>query len=141
MAIDKDAVLFATLQTQVSPHQALNVLTMMLEEDCTVPFITRYRKERTGGLDEIKIRAISEAYEEYVEREKRRAYILETLTKDEMLTADLEKKIKAADTINQLEDLYAPYKSKKKSKGIYTIPCAFIASTTFSNPAMFAPAT
>ena len=138
MAIDKDAVLFATLQTQVSPHQALNVLTMMLEEDCTVPFITRYRKERTGGLDEIKIRAISEAYEEYVEREKRRAYILETLTKDEMLTADLEKKIKAADTINQLEDLYAPYKSKKKSKGMLAIdaglqPLADLIMTTKMN--------
>lgn len=121
MAIDKNAVVYATLQTNISPNQALNVLTMLLEEDCTVPFITRYRKERTGGLDEVQIRAISEAYEEYVEREKRRAFILETLAKDEFLTPELEKKIKAADNINQLEDLYAPYKSKKKSKGMLAI--------------------
>lgn len=117
MAIESNAVVFAAQKTQVNATQAINVLTMLLEEDCTVPFITRYRKEKTGGLDEEQIRAIQSAYEEYIEREKRRAYILEAITKMEMMTPELEKKIKEASDINILEDLYAPFKSKKKTKG------------------------
>lgn len=135
MAIDKQAVIYASVTSEVNPNQALNVLTMLIEEDCTVPFITRYRKERTGGLDEEKIRAIQEAYEGYVEREKRREFILDTLKKQEQLTPELEAKVKAAETINQLEDLYAPYKSKKKSKGMIAIeaglgPMADLMMTT-----------
>lgn len=117
MAIESNAVVFAAQKTQVNATQAINVLTMLLEEDCTVPFITRYRKEKTGGLDEEQIRAIQSAYDEYIEREKRRAYILEAITKMEMMTPELEKKIKEANDINILEDLYAPFKSKKKTKG------------------------
>ncbi|MCK5882381.1 MAG: RNA-binding transcriptional accessory protein [Bacteriovoracaceae bacterium] len=121
MAIDKQAVAYASVSAEVNPNQALSVLTMMIEEDCTVPFITRYRKEKTGGLDEDNIRAIHEAYEGYIEREKRREFILETLKKQEQLTPELQKKVMSAETLNQLEDLYAPYKSKKKSKGMIAI--------------------
>ncbi|MDD0853039.1 Tex family protein [Halobacteriovorax sp. GB3] len=117
MAIESNAVVFAATETGIKADQAIAVLTMLYEEDCTVPFITRYRKEKTGGLDEEQIRAIQEAYDMYLEREKRRAYILETITKMEMMTPELEKQIKDAQTINQLEDLYAPFKSKKKTKG------------------------
>jgi uncharacterized protein len=90
---------------------------LLVDEGCTVPFISRYRKEKTGGLDEVQIRSISEQYESHLEIEKRRAFILETLKKLEKLTPDLEKKVQAAADLNQLEDLYAPYKVKKKSKG------------------------
>ncbi|EQC48432.1 Tex-like protein N-terminal domain protein [Bacteriovorax sp. BSW11_IV] len=117
MAIESNAVVYAAQQTGVNANQAISVLTMLLEEDCTVPFITRYRKEKTGGLDEEQIRAIQASYEEYIEREKRRAYILDAITKMEMMTPELEKKIKEAKDINVLEDLYAPFKSKKKTKG------------------------
>ena len=115
--IDKDAGLFAAAETEISLPQVSATLELLLLQDCTVPFITRYRKEKTGGLDEEQIRAVQDSYEGYLEREKRREFILETIKKMEMLTPELEKKIKAADTINQLEDLYAPYKSKRKTKG------------------------
>jgi uncharacterized protein len=118
MAIDKSAVIYSSQITNISPNQVLNVLTMMVEEDCTVPFIARYRKEKTGGLDEVQIRNIKDAYDTHIELEKRRAYILETIKKMEALTPELEKKIHAAETLNQLEDLYAPYKAKKKTKGM-----------------------
>lgn len=121
MAVDKNAVAYASVTALVNPNQALNVLTMMVDEDCTVPFITRYRKERTGGLDEEKIREIKEAYDEHIEKEKRREFILKTMKEMEVLTKELEDKILKADTINQLEDIYAPYKSKKKSKGMIAI--------------------
>ncbi|MCF8060848.1 MAG: hypothetical protein K9K67_16205, partial [Bacteriovoracaceae bacterium] len=115
--IEADAAKFATLKTNISAKQVAATLILLLKEDCTVPFITRYRKEMTGGLDEEQIRAIQSAYEEYIEREKRRAYILDTLEKMEVLTPELKLKVQTAETLNLLEDLYAPYKSKKKTKG------------------------
>jgi len=124
--IDKNAVLFTANTTNVSPAQVIQVLSLLIDEQCTVPFITRYRKEKTGGLDEVQIRAIQEGHENYLEREKRRAYILETIKKMELLTPDLEKKILKAETINQLEDLYAPFKSKKKTKGQMAIDAGLL---------------
>lgn len=118
MDIDQKAAIYCQEQTEISQRQVLSVLVMLYQEDCTVPFITRYRKEKTGGLDETQIRLIQEKYEEYLEREKRREYILEAIKKLEKLTPELEKKIKACETLNQLEDLYAPYKSKRKTKGM-----------------------
>jgi uncharacterized protein len=116
--MDPQAVVYAAQETAISAPQIISVLTMLYDEDCTVPFITRYRKEKTGGLDETQIRAIQESYETYLEREKRRAYILEAIKKQELMTPELEKKILAADTVNKLEDIYAPFKVKKKTKGM-----------------------
>lgn len=118
MSLEQNAVIFAAQETQINARNVLAVLNLMVTEQATVPFVARYRKEVTGGMDEVQIRAIHEAYENYLEREKRREYILDAVKKMELLTPDLEKKIRAADTINQLEDLYAPYKAKKKSKGM-----------------------
>ncbi|MBT3586063.1 MAG: RNA-binding transcriptional accessory protein [Halobacteriovoraceae bacterium] len=108
---------YAAKAAGISNQQTSSVLALLIEEECTVPFITRYRKEKTGGLDEDDIRNIHKNYEEYLEREKRRNYILDSIEKMEKLTPDLKKQILAADSLNKLEDLYAPYKSKKKSKG------------------------
>lgn len=118
MSLEQNAVIFAAQETGINARNILAVLNLMITEQCTVPFVARYRKEVTGGMDEIQIRAIHESYENYIEREKRRTYILDAIKKMEQMTPDLEKKILAADTINQLEDLYAPYKAKKKSKGM-----------------------
>jgi uncharacterized protein len=118
MSLEQHAVVFAASETNINARSVLSVLNLLITEQCTVPFVARYRKEVTGGLDEVQIRAIQESYENYIEREKRREYILDAIKKMEQLTPELEKKIKAADTINQLEDLYAPYKAKKKSKGM-----------------------
>jgi uncharacterized protein len=118
MSLEQSAVIFAAQETNLNARSVLAVLNLLITEQSTVPFVARYRKEVTGGMDEIQIRAIHESYENYIEREKRREYILDAIKKMEQLTPDLEKKIKAASTINQLEDLYAPYKAKKKSKGM-----------------------
>lgn len=121
MSLEQSAVIFAAQETNINARSVLSVLNLMITEQATVPFVARYRKEVTGGMDEVQIRAIQESYENYIEREKRREYILDAVKKMELLTPDLEKKIKAASTINQLEDLYAPFKAKKKSKGMTAI--------------------
>jgi uncharacterized protein len=118
MSLEQNAIIFAAQETNINARQVLSVLNLLITEQCTVPFVARYRKEMTGNLDEVQIRQIHESYDNYIEREKRREYILEAIKKMEQLTPELEKKIKACDTINQLEDLYAPYKAKKKSKGM-----------------------
>jgi protein Tex len=118
MSLDPTALVYATQKLQLPANKVVAVATLIFSEQCTVPFIARYRKEVTGNLDEVQIRAIQEAYEEHIEIEKRRAYILEAVTKMEAMTPQLEKQIKMATTLNQLEDLYAPYKSKKKTKAM-----------------------
>lgn len=117
MSLDVNAIQYAAPHAGVNIKAAAQVLQLMIDEDCTVPFIARYRKEMTGGLDEVQIAKIREGYDEYLEREKRREFVLKTIKEMEKMTPELEKKILAAQTINQLEDLYAPYKSKKKTKG------------------------
>ncbi|MDD4972948.1 MAG: Tex family protein [Bacteriovorax sp.] len=121
MSLEQSAVIFAAQETNINARSVLSVLNLLITEQSTVPFVARYRKEVTGGMDEVQIRAIHESYDNYIEREKRREFILDAVKKMELLTPDLEKKIKAADTINQLEDLYAPFKAKKKSKGMLAI--------------------
>lgn len=118
MSLDTHAVVYATEKTSLPAPRVMNVLNLLITEECTIPFVARYRKEVTGNMDEVQIRQVQEMYEEYIEIEKRRAYILEAIKKQEKLTPDLEKKIKAATNLNTLEDIYAPYKSKRKTKGM-----------------------
>lgn len=114
--INPNGIAYAASSTNINARQVMAVLNLAVVEECTVPFISRYRKEHTGGLDEVQIRNICDSYNEHLEIEKRRDYIIETITKMEKMTPELEKKIKTASTLNQLEDIYAPYKSKKKTK-------------------------
>lgn len=116
--LDTNAMIFCTTKLGIQPGKVMATCKLLFEEECTIPFIARYRKEVTGGLDEVQIRDIQESYNEYVETEKRRAYVLDAIKKMEALTPELERQIKAATTINQLEDIYAPYKSKKKTKAM-----------------------
>lgn len=88
----------------------------LLDEGKTIPFIARYRKEATGGLDEVAIAAIRDLLEKYIELDRRRDSILKSLEEREELTSDLEKKILAAETIALLEDLYLPYKPKRRTR-------------------------
>lgn len=118
MQLDNNAVVYAVTKTEIPLNKVISTCNLLFVEECTIPFISRYRKEATGGLDEVQIRQIQDMYEEHIEIEKRRAYILEAIKKQEKLTPDLEKKIKLADSLNLLEDLYAPYKSKRKTKGM-----------------------
>ncbi|MFP5386006.1 MAG: Tex family protein [Bacteriovoracia bacterium] len=116
--LDSNAMIFCTTKLGIAPAKIMATCKLLFEEECTIPFIARYRKEVTGGLDEVQIRDIQESYNEYVETEKRRAFILDAIKKMEALTPELERQIKAASTLNQLEDIYAPYKSKKKTKAM-----------------------
>ena len=118
-AID-DATLDVILNRLVreSGHTTLQVTRTveMLLEGSTVPFIARYRKEATGGLDEVQITSVLDRYESLVSLEQRRAFILKTINSQEKLTPELEQKIKSALELQELEDLYLPYKPRRRTK-------------------------
>lgn len=116
MNLDNKALAYAVTKTGIAANKVISTCNLLFVEENTIPFIARYRKEVTGNLDEVQIREIQEFYEEYLEIEKRRAYILDAIEKMEKMTPELKKKIETAETLNVLEDLYAPYKSKKKTK-------------------------
>ena len=88
----------------------------LLDEGATVPFISRYRKEVTGSLDEVQVAAIRDLAQQLRELDKRREAILKSLVELEKLTSELEKKINEAKTITALEDIYLPYKPKRKTR-------------------------
>lgn len=88
----------------------------LLDEGATVPFISRYRKEVTGSLDEVQVAAIRDLAQQLRELDKRREAILKSLVELEKLTPELEKKINEAKTITALEDIYLPYKPKRKTR-------------------------
>lgn len=88
----------------------------LLDEENTVPFITRYRKEQTGGLDEVQIRSIESAVRKIRELDERRETILRAIEEQGKLTPDLKQQIEAAEEMKRLEELYAPFKSKKRTR-------------------------
>lgn len=88
----------------------------LLDSGATVPFISRYRKEMTGSLDEVQITAIRDRVAQLRELDKRRESILKSMKEMEKLTDELEKKINEAETLTELEDIYLPYKPKRKTK-------------------------
>ena len=97
--------------TDIRDISIINTLKL-LSEDCTVPFISRYRKERTGNLDEVQIGAILAHKKNFDELEKRKKTILTSIQEQGALDAILEGKIKNASLLSDLEDLYLPYKKK-----------------------------
>ncbi|MCQ2215035.1 MAG: RNA-binding transcriptional accessory protein [Bacteroidales bacterium] len=99
----------------VSAESVRNTINL-LDEGATVPFISRYRKERTGGLDEVKIGEIKESYAKYQEVEARRQTILKTIGEQGKLTTELERQINSTWDMTKLEDLYLPYKPKRKTR-------------------------
>ncbi|MCJ0741625.1 Tex family protein [Pedobacter montanisoli] len=88
----------------------------LLEEGATIPFISRYRKEITGSLDEVQIAQIRDLAQQLRELEKRREAILKSLTELDKLNPELEKKIREAETLSLLEDIYLPFKPKRKTR-------------------------
>ena len=96
--------------------QSVSAVLTLLNEGCTIPFISRYRKERTGGLDEVQITDISELYDRLKELEKRKETILKTIREQEKLTPELEAKIHACMDSTELEDIYLPYKPKRRTR-------------------------
>ena len=88
----------------------------LLEEGCTIPFISRYRKERTGGLDEVQIAAISDRFDKLQEIQKRKDTIIKTITDLEKMTPELKKRIDDCWETSELEDIYLPYKPKRRTR-------------------------
>ena len=102
-------------KTNLSETSIKNTVTL-LNQDCTVPFISRYRKEATGNLDEVEIGAIVKYKEEFETLEKRKATILKALEEQDVLTNELKAKIEVCHDSTTLEDLYLPYKKSRKTK-------------------------
>ena len=97
-------------------ERAVDNTLAMLDEGCTIPFISRYRKERTGGLDEVQIAAISTQYERFKEIQKRKETVLKTIAEQDKLTPELEKRITDCWDATELEDIYLPYKPKRRTR-------------------------
>lgn len=100
---------------QLHEWQVVNVLKLF-DEGATIPFISRYRKERTGSLDEVQLAAIAEANQKLEELQKRKAYILSSMEEQGVLTDELRQKINETLTSFELEDIYLPFKPKRRTK-------------------------
>jgi protein Tex len=106
---------FIKSQTSL-PSQSVENTIQLLNEDCTIPFISRYRKELTGNLDEVQIGEIVKYKTLFEDIEKRKATIIKSLQEQEVLTTQLQQKIEAIFNLTALEDIYLPYKKKRKTK-------------------------
>ena len=88
----------------------------LLEEDCTIPFISRYRKDTTGNLDEVQIEQIAKLQKDYEAIVKRKEAVLKSIEEQKALTPELKQKIEQSFDLQEIEDFYLPYKKKKKTK-------------------------
>lgn len=104
-------------ELNLQSHQVSNTITL-LDQDSSVPFISRYRKEMTGSLDEVQVTQIRDRLHQLRELDKRRVAILKSIDEQGKLTEDLKKKIAYAETMSLLEDLYLPYKPKRRTRAL-----------------------
>lgn len=109
-------ILFIKNQTQLAERAIEHTLQLLLE-GCTIPFIARYRKDKTGNLDEVAIERIAKAQNEYDNICKRKETILSSIEEQGKLTDELRQRIETSSELNELEDLYLPYKKRRKTKG------------------------
>ncbi|EJL71809.1 Tex family protein [Chryseobacterium populi] len=98
------------------PEKSINNTLQLLSEDCTIPFISRYRKDFTGNMDEIQIEQVSKINKQFEEIVKRKETILKSVEEQNALTAELKQRIEESFDIQELEDLYLPYKKRKRTK-------------------------
>jgi uncharacterized protein len=107
-------------QLNISAAQVTGTLNL-LAEGGTVPFIARYRKELTGSLDEVAISGIRDQHQKLMEIDKRREAIIESLIKNELLTDPLTAQLRKAQSLTELEDIYLPYRPKRKTRGFIAL--------------------
>ena len=110
-----DPVTFVTQKSGFESRYIKNLLGL-LDEGVTIPFISRYRKEMTGSMDEVQVGQIREMYEQFKELEKRKKTVLESIEQQEKLTPELRKQIECCTDLRGLEDIYLPYKPKKQTR-------------------------
>ncbi len=113
--MNENHILKISTNLSVKDWQVKNTI-QLFDEGATMPFISRYRKEATGSLDEMQIAAIKEQLAKLLEIDSRRETILKTIEEQGKLTDDLRKRIEEAQTLTELEDIYLPYKPKKKTR-------------------------
>jgi protein Tex len=106
---------FIQNQTNIAV-KSIEATIQLLSEDCTIPFISRYRKDQTGNLDEVQIETISKLNKQFIEIVKRKESILKSIEEQNVLSAELKSKIENSFDLQELEDFYLPYKKKKKTK-------------------------
>ena len=106
---------FIQAQVNTAPKN-IEATLKLLSEDCTIPFISRYRKDQTGNLDEVVIEQIAKLSKQYDEIVKRKESILKTIEEQGQLSSELKSKIEKSFDLQELEDLYLPYKKKKKTR-------------------------
>jgi uncharacterized protein len=121
LAVDEKQLVNGIAQTLATGEAQVLAVIELFAEDCTVPFIARYRKEKTGGLDEIQVRDIEHKYNSGKNLESRRIDIIRLIFEQGKLTEALYNNIKTASTLGELEDIYAPYKRKKKTRGMVAV--------------------
>lgn len=134
---------YLALELNLAPSQVENTLRL-LEAGATIPFISRYRKEATGSLNEVQIGEIKDKYSRYLELDKRREAIKKSLNEQDLLTGEMTEKLDKAASISELEDIYLPFKPKKKTrasvareKGLEPL-AAIIFKQTERNPDLIA---
>jgi uncharacterized protein len=127
------AIIAQELKVKVSQ---VETAIRMLDEGATVPFIARYRKEATGGLDDVQLRFLAERLIYLRELDERRAVVLQSIREQEKLTPELEQSILAADTKTRLEDLYLPFRPKRRTKAQMAIEAGLepLALGLWNNP-------
>src|SRR5437868_6696839 len=111
----------ASLHLKIAAQLNLNIRDVaatiqLLDEGATIPFISRYRKEAIGSLDEVQIMNVRDEMERLRQLEQRRETVLKSIDSQNKLTPELKEKILGAETLNKLEDLYLPYKPKRRTK-------------------------
>ncbi len=116
MNISQEMISDISNDLNIPKNQVENTLNLILD-DCTIPFIARYRKEVTGGLDEVQIRNIMDKYEYIYSLNERKDAIIRSITEQNKMTPILQAKILACKIKTELEDLYLPYKPKKRTRG------------------------
>lgn len=105
------------IATQLGISQKFVEATLaLLDEGCTIPFIARYRKERTGGLDEVQIAAINDRYEKLLDIQKRKETVIKTITDLDKMTPELQERINQCWDATEIEDIYLPYKPKRRTR-------------------------
>jgi len=116
-SIDSSHVFVSRISSELSLSTAQVAATAkMFAEGATVPFIARYRKEATGGMDEVQIMNVRDRLVQLTDLEKRREAIIKSLDERKLLSADLKKKVLAAETMTRLEDIFAPYRPKRRTR-------------------------
>jgi uncharacterized protein len=124
-------------ELNVRPQQ-VSVAITLLDEGSTVPFISRYRKEATGGLDDLQLRDLELRLRYLREMSERIETIIASIREQEKLTPSLEKQIRGVETKTELEDLYLPYKPKRRTKAMIAIEAGLepLADRLFADPSL-----